>query len=273
MSFNTQKSERKKKIILATLCISSLLYYLNYLTKYEFVAQPQEGSYNDLLQSLDQNREYSVILMAGQSNMTGEAKTSKLDESMKTLPSNVMLFDFSSRPDLIKRTHLFGPELSLARHLGVVYPNKNFVLIKYALGGASMFNWNSNYNFELAKLSKYPTFGNMYRNYISIINKITENRTVNYEALLWMQGESDAKTKLQADQYYELFSDFIFSLRRDLNTPDLKVVLGHISPPVRFEFKNIVQRAQIKISTQLENIYVVPTADLSKKMMSYILMQ
>ena len=101
-------------------------------------------------QSLSNNEEYEVILMGGQSNMVGQGIQSDLQ---KMTFENISYFDFGLSPNLKNPRDNFGPEVGVAMELRSNFPNKKFILIKYAIGGASLLDWSPNYSKQKAEVT------------------------------------------------------------------------------------------------------------------------
>ncbi len=206
--------------------------------------------------------EYDVILMGGQSNMVGQGKLTDL-EPMSF--SNVTFFDFGLNPSLTPPKGNFGPEVGLSMELSKNYPNKRFLLIKYAIGGASLLDWSPNYDQQKAKITGHPEFGNMYKRLIMLTDSLTKGHQVKIRALLWMQGERDARIPEAGVDYYNNFELLINSIRKDLKSPDLPVIFGKVNPPPdRYPALDTVVGAQMRISQELPNTYLIDTDDLEK---------
>jgi hypothetical protein len=224
------------------------------------------SSFSPLVQALPEEKQYHVILMAGQSNMVGNGDVIDLSKDERILPANIFYYNFGLRPDLLHNFSRFGPEVSLAHHLYAKYPNKQFVLIKYAIGGSSLLDWAPDYSLENAKVTGHPEFGAMYQDFHRIVRDITGDRKTNLVGLLWMQGESDSKYELTGLGYYENFTEFVSRLRDDLGAPCLPVIIGQVNPPIsRFPFVEAVRDAQSKASREYCNVEMITTEDLSKK--------
>lgn len=206
--------------------------------------------------------EYDVILMGGQSNMVGQGKLTDL-EPMSF--SNVTFFDLGLNPSLTPPQGNFGPEVGLSMELSKNYPNKRFLLIKYAIGGASLLDWSPNYDQQKAEITGHPEFGNMYKRLIMLTDSLTKGHQVKIRALLWMQGERDARIPEAGVDYYNNFELLINSIRKDLKSPDLPVIFGKVNPPPdRYPALDTVVGAQMRISQELPNTYLIDTDDLEK---------
>ncbi len=175
-----------------------------------------------------ENRESFVILMGGQSNMAGHGKVVELEKW--EIPSNVKFFDVDKSLTSMGPLKNFGPEVGLWKKISKEYPEKNFIIIKYAKSGASMLDWSPNYNKDKAKITGHPHFGNMFKTFIHNIDSITKNRNTEFLALLWMQGERDAKIPQAGKEYYQNFTSFIQQIGQETSTENLSVIYGLINP-------------------------------------------
>lgn len=205
---------------------------------------------------------YSVILMGGQSNMVGQGKLADLDSL--NFP-NVIYYDFGLSAGLQQEPKKFGPEVGLSKILQEDFPNKKFILIKYAIGGSSLLDWSPNYDPEKAKITGHPEFGNMYKRFLKLTDSLTGGNQVKIEAVLWMQGERDARIPEAGNDYYTNFKTLITSLRKDVNRPEVPFLFGKVNPPAdRYPALDTVVTAQIQISQELPNTYLIHTDGLEK---------
>ena len=218
-----------------------------------------------LYESLRKDIRYHVILLAGQSNMVGAGNIADLQSSEQQLPTNIDYYNFGRGSGLIYSIHKFGPEISLSRELHSFFPNENFVFIKYALGGSSLLDWSPQWTQEKAEITGNAHFGSLYKKFIEKIKNITQGSNVKFSALIWMQGETDANFPLVAKEYFDNFSKFIKSIRRDINEPNLPVLIGHINPPLAsFPGVNIVRNAQERAAKELLNVQLINTDGIHK---------
>ncbi len=221
------------------------------------VKLPIKYSYN-----ISDKKEYKIVLMGGQSNMVGKGKIEVLN---KMNFKNISYFDFGLEPNFINPIDNFGPEVGVAEELNNNFPNENFILIKYAIGGSSLLDWSPNYSKEKAEITGYPEFGNMYEKLLNKIDSVTAGLNYEIVALLWMQGERDARIPEAGKDYYNNFKLLISSLRNDLNSPNLPIIYGKISPPKdKYPAVDTVVSAQLKINQDLHNMYIISTDDIEK---------
>jgi len=206
-----------------------------------------------------------VILMGGQSNMVGQGKIEEIDNS--ELPDNIKYFNYGMSPGFkISSSDRFGPEIGLAQQLSAKYPDKEFILIKYAIGGASMLNWSADYDSLKAKITGNPElFGNMHKAFNQKTDSILQGMKHQKVALLWMQGERDARIPEAGVDYYDNFKNFVESIGIDSKNTDLPILFGKVNPPLeRYSALDTVRKAQERIVNDVANTFLIETDDLEK---------
>lgn len=115
----------------------------------------------------------------------------------------------------------FGPEIGLARELHAK-EGKRLMIVKAAFSGTSMkTDWNS---------GDAGSGGACYRALVletkaAIRAATAEGATPRLRSLVWLQGESDANSK-DAPNYERALGDMLRSLRKDLDAPQLLVLLA-----------------------------------------------
>jgi hypothetical protein len=98
-------------------------------------------------------------------------------------------------------------------------------------------------------LSRDHRAGHAYAQRVAAWKTAFPNGDIKPTALLWMQGESDARVPELAKEYPQNVTNLIASLRRDLDAPQMKVVIAEVNPakvtPVSpFPFVDEVRAAQ-----------------------------
>lgn len=207
---------------------------------------------------------YNIVLMGGQSNMVGRGKVSDLQDS--ALPDGFILYDFSLKYDLTKPEGNFGPEIGLAQVLHQKLPDRKFILVKYAIGGASLLDWAPDYSREKAKMTGHTEFGNMYKKLFSKLDSVNKlYKRTRIVALLWMQGERDARILEAGLVYRENFEKLIRAARRDTDVPKLPVIFGTINPLEKgWPAREKVRKAQSDISMSDNGAFLIDTDALLK---------
>jgi hypothetical protein len=211
-------------------------------------------------------QERIVFVLSGQSNMVGLASTDRIPESMIEVPSNVTyvldgeVSDFSTNGN-----GRFGPEVSFAHEISAQWPEKEIVLIKYAVGGASLYAWSPEWTEEGANITLNANFGNLYSNLMDMISDQKILAPENFTAILWMQGERDARFPEAGTNYFENFSNLINHLRNDIGNPQLPFIFGQINPPAsRYPALSDVRAAQREAIAAVPSTHMIATDDLTK---------
>ncbi len=211
----------------------------------------------------DKQKTYHVILLGGQSNMVGQGNVADLDNPK--LPPQIKYFNFGRSANLQRQTDKFGPEVGIAEVLRKQFPDQNFLLIKYAIGGASLLDWAPDYDAAKAGITGNAHFGNMYADLLSLTDSICGKYDTKLTALLWMQGERDARIPEAGKDYPKNFAAFINAIRKDTETPDLPVIYGLVNPPAsRYAAVETVRKAQESIYRQLPRTFLINTDNLEK---------
>ena len=220
---------RKKKWILISVicavlvaagCFFGIRYYLQ--NRITFTV-------NDTLPD-GNGKEAIVILLGGQSNASG----CSLDEYLKKNVTAEKYAQYQNGFDNVYINYLsganmsqafvkcaslqgevpggFGPELGLAEKLNELYPEKTFFIIKCAWGGTNLYSqW-------LSPSSRGRT-GKLYKQFVafaetSIEYLVSKNYDVKIAGMCWMQGESDAFSVENAENYGAHLSNLIKDVRK-----------------------------------------------------------
>jgi hypothetical protein len=170
-------------------------------------------------------RPVSVYLMAGQSNLVGEALAADLNPQYATPFPQAQIWSRPSSsfkalvPGYDGQTVNVGPEFSFGRRI-VERSNENVYIVKYGLGSTTLENdWK-------------PNSGAQYNAFKQTVDAALANLTANgiaYEVdgLVWMQGESDTYNDAYAPKYKDNLTNFIGTVR-GLYGADLDVAIGLI---------------------------------------------
>jgi pimeloyl-ACP methyl ester carboxylesterase len=209
-------------------------------------------------------RETRVFILAGQSNMVGTGNPNALPESLKALPKNVSLYWNGWKPTLAE-TNRFGVEVGLAHDLSTPDDDRPILLVKFAVDGTSLLAWSPNWHENTAELTKNKWAGNLYKRLLREVSIATADTPFKLEALIWVQGESDAKYPIAGNQYLNHFSEFIYRLREDLNAPYLPVLYAQVNPPcATHPACDTVRYQQAQIEQLISNTKMISTDGLSK---------
>lgn len=197
-----------------------------------------------------------VYILAGQSNMMGKGKTNKLPAYMKTQPHNVEFYYQGRKRQLAKFSH-FGPEVSFAHAISRKFPNDKHIIIKHVATGTSIHHW----------LPGSPLFDGLLRQRGFVKVTATANNLANkkVDAIIWMQGEKDARSAINANRYETNLKRFILGVRRQLNSPQSIFIMGQINPQdPAFHMLETVKKAQVNTQRALPHVKLVSTDGLGK---------
>jgi hypothetical protein len=223
-----------------------------------------------------------VFILSGQSNMSGGGHV--LAEGLRfeaAVGDKVRIWDASdvwgkrgtpgrwtslNELQAIKKElgkDMIGPEFGFARAISELYPADEIHLIKVAKGGTPIDWWlpdaSGKENGRTALLANLDT----------ALEKIEGDYEI--AGMLWMQGESDAKTQVDAEAYQAKLERLIALMREKTGEPGLPFVIGRLSsrilesPKFKMPFVKIVQSGQEAVAKNVKNAYVVNTDDLSQR--------
>lgn len=154
----------------------------------------------------------------------------------------------------------FGPELGLAEYWREFYPGEKLYIIKYAYGGTNLYSrWRS--PSSVADDAAGGEVGDLYiktvnfaRNGIRLLEQ--KGLAPQIDALVWMQGESDATHYFT---YYERYAYFAEDMRNDLRDYSVKTGMAFIDGGISQYWPNYKKINSIKEDYSLScsrNYYV-----------------
>lgn len=206
-----------------------------------------------------------VFVLAGQSNMVGQGKASELSPTYRRVPNNVEYYYNGYKAPLNRFKH-FGPEIGFAHEISRHFPRDKIKLIKFAVGGTSLFAWDPTWNAAKARSTRNTSAGPLFNKLIKTVNIQFDGKSSELAGVLWMQGETDAKYLTAAKQYAGNLNRFINALRSKLLSPNSLFIMGSVNPPLNlFPSTPIVQQAQKVSASRIRNIRLVKTDDLGKR--------
>jgi len=209
-----------------------------------------------------------ILLLAGQSNMVGRGRYADLAEGERALPGNVRLYqvalDDRLRP--VAGGYL-GPEYGLAHALAEADPGATLVLVKYAVDASSLLDWAPDWDPARAAVTGHAEFGPLYDQALAHLAWVQADLDgeCTVAAVLWMQGERDARIPEAGAQYRENLENLVRGLRADLGAPDLPFILGQVNPPrERYPAVDAVRSVQAAVARGDPCARLVPSEGLSK---------
>lgn len=232
-----------------------------------------------------ESKEIYVILLAGQSNMIGAGNYDELDSSIrervKKISNRVLISHgnmaqipltyFDNKPtEKYNFTKRFGPEIMMGLTLAERYPEKEFLFIKRAVGGTSLYGaWNPELTAEKAKeieKGEWKQAANLNEIYIKLINDNLEKldkkgKAYKIMVMTWMQGENDAVLEKAAKSYSENLEKLILKYRTTFNVKEMPFVFGQINS--KYGVKNgakLVREEMEKVPLQVKNTFLIKTS-------------
>ena len=201
-----------------------------------------------------------VYILAGQSNMMGKGKTNQLPAFFKRQPNNVEFYYQGRKRPLAKFSH-FGPEVSFAHEISRKFPNDKHIIIKHVATGTSISQW----------LPGSPLFHGLLRQrgFVKVAanaNDLASNiANKKVDAIIWMQGEKDARSVSNANRYEQNLKRFIMGVRKQLNSPRSIFIMGQVNPEdPAFHMLETVKQAQVNTQRALPQVKLVSTEGLGK---------
>lgn len=204
--------------------------------------------------SCSQKEEMQIFLCIGQSNMAGRADIEPEDNNSL---ENVYVFNGEGNWEKAKNPlnqfstirknknmQRLSPAWSFSQKLGTEYPNKKIGLVVNAKGGSSIDEWKK---------------GSKFYNE-SLIRALQAQKTGAIKAIIWHQGESD-QAKWQ--DYADKFDSLAYHFRKDLGTPDLKIIVGEIG---KWRDSAVqINKVLISLPNHLSNVQTVSAEGLTDK--------
>ncbi len=190
-----------------------------------------------------------IFILAGQSNMMGRGATKKLPANLRQQPENVEFYTHGRQSGLAKYQY-FGPEVQFAHAMAKIFPKEKILIIKSAASGSSIQEW-------------LPGQA-LYQGLLRQVKFVAAPNGSKVEAIVWMQGETDARTEATANSYAENLKHFIQTLRQDLNAHHVPFLIGQINQKNSgFPMEKQVRAAQAQVAKELPNTLLVSNDGLT----------
>ena len=209
-----------------------------------------------LLFSSNVSAKERVYILAGQSNMMGKGKTHQLPAFLKRQPNNVEFYYQGRKRQLAKFSH-FGPEVSFAHAISRAFPNDKHIIIKHVATGTSINQW----------LPGSRLFDGLLRQrgFVKVGTQASKIVNKKVDAVIWMQGEKDARSESNAYNYESNLKLFIMGVRRQLDSPHSVFIMGQVNPEDQaFHMLETVKQAQVNTQRALPRVKLVSTDGLGK---------
>ena len=205
-----------------------------------------------------------VFILSGQSNMVGQGRTADLPDALTRLPPNVTYY-LNGEPTSFAAQPQFGPEVSFTHELANAWPGEPIIVIKFAVGGTSLLAWAPEWRQALARRTRNENQGPLYQRLMGYIASAEIGPRPRLAAVLWMQGERDARYPLVGWRYRSNLTTLVERLRQDLESPTLPFIYGQVNPPMlRYPGFAIVRKAQAEAERTIPFATMVSTDGVSK---------
>jgi len=218
-----------------------------------------------------------VFLFAGQSNMDGRADAAGVSEEdkirLKKIGDRIQFYynrkpvsplQFSTPAKHTQRKFSleksFGPEVFFGINLAEKYPKEEFIFIKVAKGGTSLYGcWNPEWSEDKAGLMNEENAPKLYQDFTNYTKEVlAQYNQEEYEiiGMLWIQGESDSGTKRgtrsqPSIEYGSNLQKLIAGVRKKTGVSDLPFVLFQVG-------SGKVVKGMQSVSQNDANVYMIP---------------
>lgn len=233
--------------------------------------------------------EYTLVIVAGQSNAVGYGTNAQQLTPDTGADTEIRYYADGGNGSwgwgsLRAVGGKFGPEMTFGRALhdsGI----EDLAIVKVASNGSNLYrDWEKD---NPDGLRLYAQLVDRVREAVAALEALEDGNTVKIAAIVWMQGETDAKSARTdsggglapppqpqtAEQYGENLEAFWSNLRSDLEAPDLRLLLGrlgslgtgpqHLTGVGYYEYLETVQAEQVALAESDPRIEWVDTSDLA----------
>jgi hypothetical protein len=168
-----------------------------------------------------------LYLLIGQSNMAGRGKVEA--EDRKAHPRVLVLNKEDEWVPAVDPLHFdksiagVGPGLAFGKAMADASKDTTIGLIPCAAGGSPISVWKKDGYWSQTRSKPYD----------ETLRRVAVARKRGVlKGILWHQGESDS-TEKDAKLYADRLADLMTRLRRDLEAPDMPILVGGLSEPLR----------------------------------------
>ncbi len=186
--------------------------------------------------------------------MVGMGRTNELNDSLLNLPNKFRYYrqcnpnKWEKLNSFDENISSFGPEISFTHLIKEKFPNDSIIIIKCALGGASLYNAfypDGSTKERAAEVIADKSRNNWFSKLTFLINIATKDLNCNFEGIFWMQGERDCRFEKPAKEYQNNLKFLADSVRSYINSPNMIFISGRVNPPKdeRYKYQNIIREA------------------------------
>jgi hypothetical protein len=207
---------------------------------------------------LPARQSFHIYLLMGQSNMAGRGAIGPAPQ--ETNPHILALnsdgqWVIAKDPLHAKEGRIepgIGPGMSFAREMLKANPNVTIGLVPCAVGGTPLRRWVKR--------------GDLYDKAVARAKVAARSGAIS--GVLWHQGESDSDKKAYAESYEARLTQMFKDLRRELDQPDLPIVVGQLGTFVstdKHPYVDTVRQALQRVPTVLPHVGYADSTGLNHK--------
>lgn len=199
----------------------------------------------------------SLIGLQGQSNALGQAFYTTIQDDLINGVPNARIFNGTSYVPLDLTNNFggtgsannFGIEMRLMQKLCDYYGGQQY-LAKYAVGGTALYPSGGQW---------YPG-GAIYTPAMAYTQAAKAAINKNLRCMVWIQGEADAGSIINASAYQQALTDFITAQRAALGQPNLPYIIVSLSnqqSSTTYPYISTVVAAQQAVANSMQNVYFI----------------
>ncbi len=193
-----------------------------------------------------------VYVIAGQSNAEGAARSSGLTENRKRIPANVEYWFKVRKASTFADFKTYGIEVTLAWMLSKTYPRDQIVIIKFAVGGTRIKDWDPD------------DPDSYYWQAVEDVRNAVGGRKHTLCGVIWIHGETDCKSKSGSAAYGTTLGRIIHAFRNSLGSgKEVPFLLSLVEPPYG-DYTPTVQQAQIDVVRTVAKTCLIPTWGIAR---------
>lgn len=161
-----------------------------------------------------------------------------------------------------------NPSESFTPAIQAAFPDAQNIVVKSAQGGQPIRRWYKGWKDANGKVM--PGNGDLYAKLLAAVNEAIAGKPAPVSiTFVWMQGEADAKTNADAEQYRAALEGLIEQLRTDLGHRQIGFVIGRLSDWGNDDPKRpgwmLVRKTQVDLADASPMGAWVDTDDLNDK--------
>jgi len=201
------------------------------------------------------SKKFDLYLLVGQSNMAGRGEVTPQDrqpvDRVLVLNKDDQWKHQGEPIHFDKPIAGVGLGLTFAQEMAAADPGVTIGLIPCAVGGTPIERWMPD--------------GDLFQNALRRARLAQASGTL--RGILWHQGESESGSEKRASEYSKNLSAVIEGFRRELDSPDVPVVVGKLGEFLRGprRFARLVNQQIDTMPARLKGVAVVSATGLTPK--------